>query len=756
MVESDKRSDGELLAAVASRAAQDCFAELVRRHAPMVLSACHRQLGDRHDAEDAAQAVFLVLWQKAATLRRRSSVAGWLHHVARNICHNARRAKNVRMKHEREAASKTSSQGNQHQADWDRIKDLLDGELDALPEKYRVPIVLFHLEGRSLEETAALLRLKASTLTTRLNRGREMLRKRLARRGITISAAALAGMSMTNVTTAAMPLFFAETTAKAANLYGLGETTAGGLVSARTLALTKGALDMFTIAKIRIAVSVMVATVLILSTGSFLMWQPGESQTQAQGQKKEITADKAKEPAGGNVVNGLRLTLSADRSETFMKADGSDAEPVKLKLTFTNVSDKPIKLNAHAMLYRLLFDAKEPEPGSLKILFGELDIEFQPPVAKDFPVLAPGKSWSPIWTHSFPGDIAHKGGFTFCEIRKSGVYKLRYTYENQKQDNLGLAKGSWTGRLPSNELVLTILPHDAKPDVRELNIEFNFNLFLMEKLPFEGIAHLKGEKEIRRWFTEEKVARLKPIVDLKREEVVIVGHAKGEGRFLKYVVLKDGANTVVHFFTTKPKEPRADVNVIRYFVVPHDAKVQFSSTPPGIGNNAQAQSDEPQAADPQKLQKRINELEAEVASLRNLVAALRQLMQLEPMNSPPEVPKLLQPAPGSELDNGRIDVEDSKVTWDFRWTPVQGADSYQLQIFSPDAEQPWLNKVINDVKYQHVQAGTYAHRYRWQWRVQAVKGGKGLGWSEFRNFDVKPIGGFDTIIRDYKEIVIPQ
>jgi RNA polymerase sigma factor (sigma-70 family) len=274
MLEPDQRSDGDLLAAVLSRAAQDCFAELVRRHGPMVLGVCRRQLGDRHDAEDAAQAVFLVLWQKAGGLRRRPSLAGWLHQVAGNICRNARRARNVRRKHEREAAARLKkASGQHHHEEWERIKDLLDGELDALPEKYRTPLVLFHLESRSLEETAALLRLKTSTLTTRLQRGRDMLRQRLALQGIALSTTALATLLIANDLTAAMPLFFAETTAKAANLYALGQTTAGGLVSTQAVALTKGAFDMLTGAKIRMAVSVLLAPILLVTAGSFVIWQ---------------------------------------------------------------------------------------------------------------------------------------------------------------------------------------------------------------------------------------------------------------------------------------------------------------------------------------------------------------------------------------------------------------------------------------------------------------------------------------------------
>ena len=81
--------DGQLLTEVIAIGYQEKFAELVRRHGTMVLAVCQRMLGNHADAEDAAQVVFLLLWQQAPALRRRSSVAGWLHHTARNISRNA-------------------------------------------------------------------------------------------------------------------------------------------------------------------------------------------------------------------------------------------------------------------------------------------------------------------------------------------------------------------------------------------------------------------------------------------------------------------------------------------------------------------------------------------------------------------------------------------------------------------------------------------------------------------------------------------
>jgi RNA polymerase sigma factor (sigma-70 family) len=118
------------------------------------------ELGHGQDAEDAAQAVFVVLWKKASDLRKRDSIAGWLHRVARNVCMDARKAQRIRQQRERQAAQ-MSGQNEYSDDGWSDIKEYLVHELNRLREKYRLPIILFHLEGRSQEEIAVLLRVSS-------------------------------------------------------------------------------------------------------------------------------------------------------------------------------------------------------------------------------------------------------------------------------------------------------------------------------------------------------------------------------------------------------------------------------------------------------------------------------------------------------------------------------------------------------------------------------------------------------------------
>jgi RNA polymerase sigma factor (sigma-70 family) len=259
---SPSRSDGELLAQKAIPGSPDPFAELVRRHAPMVLALCRRKLGDSHDAEDAAQAVFLVLWQKADALRQRASVAGWLHQVATNICRNANRARQIRATHERRAGSVSdrSSRDRSSRDQSSSIREILDDALNALPEKYRVPIVLFHLESRSLVETAQLLQMNPSTLTTRLSRGRQLLRDRLVREGVAVTTATMGGLLAEHAAASGLPLFFAETTALA---------VVQAKVSEKVFALAKGAGTMWTMRKT--VVMAVIALAMMLG-GGVVFW----------------------------------------------------------------------------------------------------------------------------------------------------------------------------------------------------------------------------------------------------------------------------------------------------------------------------------------------------------------------------------------------------------------------------------------------------------------------------------------------------
>jgi RNA polymerase sigma factor (sigma-70 family) len=179
-------ADAELLARWCTAGDAAAFEVLVRRHGGMVLGVCRRVLGDSADADDAFQATFLVFIQKARTLTRPEQVAGWMHAVALRVAKKARTTRARRR--EREAVNvvpDTPDPANPDPADSAHdLRRTIDEELDRLPEKYRLPIVLCELEGRTLDEAAELLGWPKGTVAGRLSRGRELLRRRLSRRGV--------------------------------------------------------------------------------------------------------------------------------------------------------------------------------------------------------------------------------------------------------------------------------------------------------------------------------------------------------------------------------------------------------------------------------------------------------------------------------------------------------------------------------------------------------------------------------------------
>ncbi len=232
-------TDGELLARFLGGDAQEgeaAFAVLVDRHAPMVMRVCRGVLGTTHDAEDAAQAVFLVLARRAGSVRRSDSAASWLYGAARRVAARARRDAARRRKHERRTAEMAARHTEAPVAS-DAGEGIFD-EIDALPEIYRSAIVLCYLEGLSHEQAARSLGCPLRTLQSRLLRAKERLRGRLARRRATLPAA-LPALANALPPSAA----WVTTTAGAARAFAAGPValaTAG--VSPATITLARSSL----------------------------------------------------------------------------------------------------------------------------------------------------------------------------------------------------------------------------------------------------------------------------------------------------------------------------------------------------------------------------------------------------------------------------------------------------------------------------------------------------------------------------------
>jgi RNA polymerase sigma factor (sigma-70 family) len=213
-------TDAQLLQRFARKRDEAAFALLVQRHGPMVLGVCRRVLGNSHDAEDAFQATFLILARKAAAVGWRDSVAAWLYTVAYRLALRVRSHAARRRFHEREMMHirRIEVAGGRGQQDW---VPLLDEELSRLPEKYRAPLVLCYLHEYSHVQAAQALGWPVGSMSKRLARGRELLRRGLARRGISLAGGGLA-VALGAEARAALPAELGEATVGAALAFASG------------------------------------------------------------------------------------------------------------------------------------------------------------------------------------------------------------------------------------------------------------------------------------------------------------------------------------------------------------------------------------------------------------------------------------------------------------------------------------------------------------------------------------------------------
>ncbi len=189
--------DRALLDWFLSKGDETAFQAIVNRHGPMVRGVCLRVLGSSHDADDAFQATFLVLVQKARRLRDSDRLGPWLYGVATRVATRSRSRLASRRDRREANFDDIPARDERDRADWSDVGPILDVELSRLPAKYREVLVLCLLEGSTVEEAAGQLACPLGTVKSRLARGREALKTRLTGRGITpgIAIAVVAGAS---------------------------------------------------------------------------------------------------------------------------------------------------------------------------------------------------------------------------------------------------------------------------------------------------------------------------------------------------------------------------------------------------------------------------------------------------------------------------------------------------------------------------------------------------------------------------------
>ena len=248
--------------------AQDAFATLVDRHGAMVLRVCRQILPSEEDAEDAAQATFLVLARRAPSISRRESLGCWLHGVARRVAANlrithARRGKLERREGGLRAAAHVIDgdfEAIENQDDWARLHD----ELGSLPRSFRDPLILCYLDGLTQEQAAAQLRCPLGTVQSRLARARAKLKTRLEKRGVSL-APIFAGANQVGLQTCPAPSAWSEATVRLAMQFADGKGQAIAGAGAASVVLAEQIVRALVVAKLRLALAMILPLTLLIS-----------------------------------------------------------------------------------------------------------------------------------------------------------------------------------------------------------------------------------------------------------------------------------------------------------------------------------------------------------------------------------------------------------------------------------------------------------------------------------------------------------
>jgi RNA polymerase sigma factor (sigma-70 family) len=252
-------TDGRLLGRFVELRDEAAVAALMQRHGPMVWGVCRRLLS-HHDAEDAFQATFVVLVRRAASVVPREMVGNWLYGVAHQTALKARAMRAKRQTRERQAMTMPDVPAAERDGASD-LEALLDQELSRLPDKYRVAIVLCDLEGKTRKAVAGHLGLPEGTLAGRLMRGRALLARRLARRGVALSAGALA-TALTQQASATMPAALLQSAIRSVTLVAAGHGSAG-LIPTQVAALAEGTIRGLLLARLKTALLMIAVAIMV-------------------------------------------------------------------------------------------------------------------------------------------------------------------------------------------------------------------------------------------------------------------------------------------------------------------------------------------------------------------------------------------------------------------------------------------------------------------------------------------------------------
>lgn len=331
-------SDEELLSAYATARAEPAFAEIVSRHGPMVFKTCLRLLREPHEAEDAAQATFVVLARQARKFRGGANLSAWLYGIARRVSGESLRQRARRARHEQEAAmQRFGLEGPSSEAERKEALERLDQALGSLSSAERQVIVLCHLEGRTQEEAARIAGCPQGTIAWRSSRGLERLRLRFARSGAAIGIPALALLLQREAQAAVPPTLLPSIAAAAqgasAFAAAAGATATTGAAATTTAAgskvflLAEGVMKAIFWSKVKLAVMVFAAAAAVgMSVPTVVLpavqGQAKESKAPGNPATPPAAAPAPATPAPGMWIYGMHDVGKQDSELVQMKSLG--------------------------------------------------------------------------------------------------------------------------------------------------------------------------------------------------------------------------------------------------------------------------------------------------------------------------------------------------------------------------------------------------------------------------------------------------
>ncbi len=328
-----ERTDLELMQQFAAERDESAFTTLVERYGPLVWGVCHRVLRDRHDAEDAFQATFLVLARQAGSISNREAASSWLYGVAYRTALSQRRAAQRRREREKRGQTRQPEQPDSA-ASLRELQAILDEEVARLPAKYRAPFVLCCLEGKCYAHAARELGCKVGTVSSRVAKARKQLQRQLVRRGVTLSSALCA--TALSPTVEAAPAALVEATVKGVLVSLAG--AASSVLSAQAVILANGVPKTLPATALKLGMIVLLAASSLAVSAGLLM-PAGTPAQRSDDPFALVSADDKANRGGGEMREEPEMHVIGVYSA---KNRGNDQEgPVEVEV---RVTSRPVVL----------------------------------------------------------------------------------------------------------------------------------------------------------------------------------------------------------------------------------------------------------------------------------------------------------------------------------------------------------------------------------------------------------------------------